>query len=486
MKITVTKEWTQASQVAACRLLEFLLEKDESVAINLATGNSPKLLYAELVKHLNNHESAKSRLHFFHLDEFLKIKESDSYSTELRDGVLKDLGVSDDNFHPWLINEKDPDATCLTLSSHWHSKERKICVLGVGENGHIGFNEPGSALGKTASVMNLTDSTRNALKARFGNSEVPESGVGFGVADILAADRIILLATGSSKAKIVAKMLHGPISPDCPASFLRLHPDCQVFLDEEAAHDYTYEANLFVEEKEAVGTESRVEGNILLLSPHPDDTSISAGGFLFRHSESNKVKTINVYSGHRADIPDSNLDSRIETRKREAEAEAKVLNIAMEFPQLEGYDNDYALLDKDVEYIVEQINSWQPKHIFTPWIKDPHPAHLACTKILFKALEQANISSDTCLWFYETPWGLFRPGEMNTFVALTHDETMAKLKAIGMHASQVHRTPYDYAADALTRLRSVVSLEQEFAGYGKAHGVELGKNVECFYRIRIS
>ncbi len=486
MKVTVTKEWTNASKIAAMRLMDFLLQNEGSTGLNLATGNSPKNFYASLKSLFDQQPEIKKSLQYFHLDEFRNVKDAQSYANEIKANVLDSWGFEEEQFHPWELDPKDLESACLTLSSHWHSIDKKVCILGIGTNGHIGFNEPGSPLHSSAKPVELTDSTKSSLKVRFDGEEVPSQGLGFGIADILAADRIILLASGPEKAKIIARALLGPISPECPASFLRLHPNCEIFLDEDAAHDYRYESSLYAEEKHAIGTESKINGNILFLSPHPDDTSISAGGLLSRHASSNEVKTINIYSGHRSNIPNSNLDSRISTRKAEAEAEAKTLNIAMDFPQLKGYEQNYDLLDEDIEYIANQITKHQPKHIFAPWIEDPHPAHKACTKLLFKALEIADLSSELQVWFYETPWGLFRPGQMNVFVALSKDETITKLKAIGMHSSQVQRSAYDYASDALSRLRSVVSLEQEFAGYGKAHGVDLGKNVECFYRISVN
>lgn len=484
MKITISKEWQDASAQASLRFMEFLLASEGSIGVNLATGNSPKYFYSALAKQFAIFESEKERLRFFHLDEFLDCSDSLTYSEELKNGPLSNWSIKEAQFFPWKVESKDPDSICLTMASQWHSHPRKICILGIGENGHIGFNEPGSTLASTARKIDLADTTRAALSDRFGGESVPNFGIGFGIADILAADKILLFASGAAKAKIVARALHGEISPECPASFLRLHNNVDVFLDEAAASAYLHEPELYSEEKVALSTESTVDGNILFLSPHPDDTSISAGGFLARHAEKNLVKTINLYSGHRSEIPNTNTEGRVEIRKKEAEAEAKALNIAMEFPQLKGYDDDYSLLDEDIEYLVEQVKSSEAKHIFVPWIHDPHPAHRATTALLFKALENVQAPSGLRIWFYETPWGLFRPGEMNTFVALSKDETITKLKAIGMHQSQVQRSAYDYAADALTRLRSVVSLEQEFSGYGKAHGVDLGKNVECFYCIR--
>jgi glucosamine-6-phosphate deaminase len=109
-------------------------------------------------------------------------------------------------------------------------------VLGIGRNGHIGFNEPGSARESRTRVVELAQETRAAAAANFGGlANVPERAITLGVADILDARAIRVLAFGKGKAEIVRRMLQEPIGPDCPASFLRGHRDLRLLLDREAA-----------------------------------------------------------------------------------------------------------------------------------------------------------------------------------------------------------------------------------------------------------
>jgi LmbE family N-acetylglucosaminyl deacetylase len=360
----------------------------------------------------------------------------------------------------------------------------ELCILGIGSNGHIGFNEPGSALYSRSRIVSLAEPSRKNLAQRFGRIEdVPTQAIAMGIATILRAKKIILLASGEKKAEAIGKMIHGPVSILCPASFLRLHDNVEVFLDEEASKDLDNRRDYFQEEKTLLRTGEKIEGNILFCSPHPDDTSIAAGGFLFRHSASNKVKTINFYSGHRSDIPGTTLEERIKVRNSEAKEEARHLNISMHFSEFTGYDDSYRINDKDLTRLADLISTEKPRHIFLPKLDDDHPAHRACTKLLLRCLEKFPQLHQINLWFYETPWSLFKPGEANVFVALGQDEVAAKLKAIGAHRSQVARIPYDYGAEALARLRAVLAREQDLSSFGKT-GPDLGKHVECFWRIQ--
>ncbi len=107
-------------------------------------------------------------------------------------------------------------------------------MLGIGPNGHLAFNEPGSARDSTARVVTLHPESRASAAACWGD-ETPTLGLTLGLVELLAAPSVLLLADGAAKAGIVARALRGPISPDCPASFLQEHPNVTVILDEAAA-----------------------------------------------------------------------------------------------------------------------------------------------------------------------------------------------------------------------------------------------------------
>ena len=136
-----------------------------------------------------------------------------------------------------------PDGEAADLAAACESYERAIaaaggfdlCLLGIGGNGHIAFNEPGAPLDSRTHVVALADDTRRALVASFDGGHVPTQAITIGVATILAARRCVLLAYGAAKAGVIARAIEGPRDPDLPASALQLHADATVIVDAAAA-----------------------------------------------------------------------------------------------------------------------------------------------------------------------------------------------------------------------------------------------------------
>lgn len=477
MKNLSTKVYADSTEMSWQASLAFAsaISEPKTKSVILATGNTPRRMYDHLCNLHAQHDLSLGRLTWYHLDDFYGIKEGQyNFSDDLWQNLLTKLQVSRKNYCSW----QDILATGKPfhfLDEVFQTEAPDVAVLGIGQNGHIGFNEPGSGFFSCSRKMPLDAQTIQMFMNDFGGKP-PVEAIGMGIATILKAKKIILMASGKNKAAAVARMLQGPVAPDCPASFLQLHPNLEVFLDEDAASELN-------QKKNAPAVVEKIKGKILFCSPHPDDTAISAGGFLYRHR--GQVKTINLYSGHRSDIPHSNKEQRIAIRKSESEDEAKILGIESEFASLLGYEQNYAILAQDIEYLANQIESYAPRHIMVPMLNDPHPAHRACRELLFHTLEQLQYTYPLDIWFYETPWGVFGPGEMNTFCALSEEELEVKLKAIRAHESQCSRTAYDEAAKSLAKFRAIVGPEQEFSGFGdqSAEQNQFGIAAECFSRF---
>lgn len=482
MHIHEFRESSLAAQGMAFSIIQYLANLKDGKVI-LASGNTTKPVYEFLCTLKSHNVFAPENFDFYHLDEFVDAAADKSFARELERDFIEPLGAT--KFHPWRGQKRDVGDE-LEKKRTQLGAAADLCLLGIGENGHIGFNEPGSAPYEGARLLKLTDQSRRAHKTRFGSmDQVPKEAIGFGIAEILAAKKILLIATGEAKAQAIAQAFAGPVSWKCPASFLQLHPNVEIFLDAKAAQTLRKDPLSFRADAEVLDQGKTLEGGILFLSPHPDDCSIAAGGLLHRHASKNRVRVINCFSGHRAEIPGTSIEERVKIRQEESRNEAKILGIDSVFAQLSAYENNYAFNDADLSYLREKIIHDRPHHIFIPRLTDPHPAHSAVAKALWTALVGVEKINPLSIWFYETPWSLFQPKEMNVFVPLGSTEIATKLKAIGAHRSQVSRTPYDYAADALARLRATISREQSLSEYGKT-GPNLGKHVECFQRIQIS
>ncbi|MBA2744988.1 MAG: glucosamine-6-phosphate deaminase [Flavisolibacter sp.] len=246
--VKIFDEARSGSAFAAAEIAKLIREKQdkgENVVLGLATGSTPKSLYAELVK-LHREEGLSFRnVITFNLDEYYPIERDawQSYNSFMHRLLFHHVDIDPVNIHI-------PDGTLPKedIKKHCVAYEKKIeeaggidlQVLGIGNNGHIGFNEPGSSLFSRTRLINLENSTRLANAYEFANiSEVPRLALTMGISTIMKARRIILMAWGPSKAGVVQKSVEGPVTETVPASLLQQHHDCTFIIDEVAASELT-------------------------------------------------------------------------------------------------------------------------------------------------------------------------------------------------------------------------------------------------------
>lgn len=238
----------QASLFAAQEIAKLIKEKEaanEPCILGLATGSTPKTLYAELVRMHREEGLSFKNVITFNLDEYYPIERDafQSYYSYMHRLLFKHIDINPKNIHiPDGSLSKDD------IKKHCFEYEQKIedvggidlQILGIGNNGHIGFNEPGSSIHSRTRLINLENSTRLANAYEFANiSEVPRLAVTMGISTILKAKKIILLAFGPAKAPVVQKAAEGNLSESVPASLLQQHNDCLFVMDEAAASELT-------------------------------------------------------------------------------------------------------------------------------------------------------------------------------------------------------------------------------------------------------
>jgi len=238
MKIMVCKTYQELSQAAAEIIAEQINTKPNTV-LGLATGSTPIGTYEHLAKMNKEGMVDFSEVITFNLDEYvgLSIDHPCSYHRFMYDYLFKHVNIREENTH--IL-----DGEALSLEDECKAYEEMIAkaggidlqLLGVGHNGHIGFNEPGTPFESVTHVVELTQSTIQA-NSRFFNSpdEVPRRAVSMGIKTIMHARKILFIASGKEKAGIISKALKGPVTTEVPSSVLQLHPDITVVLDEDAA-----------------------------------------------------------------------------------------------------------------------------------------------------------------------------------------------------------------------------------------------------------
>ena len=238
-KVTVFRDERTLARTLAAQIVDAIAQKPDLV-LGLPTGRTPIRLYHELGALHGKGQADFSRVTTFNLDEFLGIppEHRGSYRTFMNEHLFSRINIPASQIN--MLNGVAPDslAECIRY-------ERAIAaaggldlqLLGIGTNGHIGFNEPARELSGGTHRVVLKASTRHSNAALFGGNEdhVPREALSMGMATILRARRIILIATGKSKAGCVERAVHGPITTRMPASFLQLHRDVELILDEAAA-----------------------------------------------------------------------------------------------------------------------------------------------------------------------------------------------------------------------------------------------------------
>ena len=228
---------TEAARIGQ-EYLEMLLKKQEEVTILLATGNSQLKFLDSLI---TSQKIDWSKINLFHLDEYLGIegKNPASFRFYLHERVEKRIAPK--SFHYLIGDALEPIAECDRYTKLLKQQSIDLCCLGVGINGHLAFNEPQVANfddPRWVKVVKLDQQTRwvQVHQGHFSTLEqVPQYALTVTIPTILSAKKLLCLATGQSKAEIVKQMLSGHISPHCPASILRQHPDASLLLDQHSA-----------------------------------------------------------------------------------------------------------------------------------------------------------------------------------------------------------------------------------------------------------
>jgi len=223
---------------AADTVVEALGRRADAV-LGVATGSSPLPAYAELARRVAAGALELRRVSAFALDEYLGLPADDprSYAATVHRTVTVPLRLDPARVHVPPGDAADPDAAALAYDAGIAAAGGvDVQIVGIGSNGHLAFNEPGSPLDSRTRVARLSERTRADNSRYFADpDEVPTHCITQGLGTIRAARRLVLIAQGAGKADAVARAVRGPIGPDCPASIVQSHPDALLVLDRAAA-----------------------------------------------------------------------------------------------------------------------------------------------------------------------------------------------------------------------------------------------------------
>lgn len=240
MNVVIVENYNKLSIKAAQMVADQIIKKKNTV-LGLATGQTPVDMYQELIKKYQKGEIDFSQVVTFNLDEYygLSPEHPQSYYFFMWNTLFKHINIKKENVH--LLNgvTENIDKECKQYEDLIQKNGGiDLQILGIGDNGHLGFNEPAIGLNSKTHLVNLSEETIRANAKYFNDiEEVPRQALTMGIGTIMKAKKIILLASGKKKAPIIAKSINGPVSTEVPATVLQLHNDVTILIDKEAARE---------------------------------------------------------------------------------------------------------------------------------------------------------------------------------------------------------------------------------------------------------
>jgi len=237
MRIYKEQDYTAVSRRTANLISAQIIAKPDSV-IGLATGSSPIGAYKQLIEWYKKGDLDFNEVISVNLDEYVGLTQKDpqSYHYFMKEHLFSFINIKSENTHIPNGTAKNSAEACKNYDAFLESiGGTDLQLLGIGQNGHIGFNEPGKYFEKNTHVVNLTRNTIEANSRLFEHIEdVPKKAITMGIQTILQAAKIVLVVTGKEKAKAVYQSIMEPITPSVPASILQLHKDVSIVGDLEA------------------------------------------------------------------------------------------------------------------------------------------------------------------------------------------------------------------------------------------------------------
>ena len=486
MHIIIADNYQELSEKAARLVLNQLAIKPDSV-FGFATGSTPLGMYAELINARRRYGYDFSRVTTFNLDEYAGLDKTHphSYRRFMEKNFFSGVNIKKSNINIPVGAAANMAQVCAAYEQKIQRHPIDLQVLGIGANGHIGFNEPGSAKTSLTRLVTLTRQTRADNARFFGNADTaPAQAITMGIKTILSAKKIVLLASGKNKARAVRQMVEGSIGAACPASFLREHNDVYVILDKEAAALLKHAAHKKNGWSDIVILNQRIiprAKTVLVISPHHDDSAVSCGATIKALSRHNTVHTLVMTAGHRAVMSAKTRPERVRVRNREALAEGAVLGARTIFGNFAFYDFQKKYWQQDLKKLASIWKKIQPDIVLLPHTYDEHPTHALSTLLALDYLKRGRAGAVE-LWHYEGLWSQHLLASINIVFGFGKELLAVKNRALNRHRSQITRLPLVGASESLARFRALTIPEQRFVSFGQVPP-RVADYIEAYYRV---
>ncbi|MBQ7291397.1 MAG: glucosamine-6-phosphate deaminase [Clostridia bacterium] len=237
MNVIIVKNYDEMSK-KAFEIMKAAVTEKKNAVLGLATGSTPIGLYKEMIADHKAEGTSYADVTAFNLDEYMGLDYSSdqSYVYFMRENLFDHIDIKLENTNIENGKAADPEAECARYNALLAKNTIDLQILGIGSNGHIAFNEPGTPFASVTHVVDLTENTIKDNSRLFASiDEVPRKAFTMGLSNIMAAKKILVLANGANKAKAVYGMVRGEITENVPASILQNHANCTLICDEAAA-----------------------------------------------------------------------------------------------------------------------------------------------------------------------------------------------------------------------------------------------------------
>ncbi|MBO5412124.1 MAG: glucosamine-6-phosphate deaminase [Clostridia bacterium] len=237
MKVIITENYDEMSKKAAEIIID-VVKKNPNAVLGLATGSSPIGTYEYMIKDHKENGTSYKNVSSVNLDEYvgLTADHDQSYAYFMRKNLFDSIDIDQTNTNLPCGSASDLQKECDRYNALLETKQQDVQVLGLGSNGHIGFNEPNTPFDSVTHVVDLTENTIKDNSRLFKSiDEVPLQALSMGIKNIMQAKSIVMVVSGKNKAVAVKGMVQGEITPALPASVLQLHPCVTIICDKDAA-----------------------------------------------------------------------------------------------------------------------------------------------------------------------------------------------------------------------------------------------------------
>ena len=452
MRVIIRNNYTDLSNWAANYIILSIQRANPTpqkpFVLGLPTGSTPLKVYQLLVDAYRKGNISFRNIITFNMDEYVGLPKDhpQSYFQYMYSNFFSLIDIPKENIN--LLDGCAPDLKKECL--RYENKIQQVggidlFLAGVGEDGHLAFNEPGSSLASKTRIKTLCRSTIQANSRFFQDNlvKVPTRALTVGLQTIMSSKEVLVLISGTHKANALKHCLEGSVNHTWTVSLLQLHPKTCLVLDKDATSELTvktvdYYTNLMKTTNIFGDSNQNMMWNyiqphqkIIVFSPHPDDDVIGLGGTLLHF---NKPNVLVVYMSDGSGGYDHSKYN-YNPRKQEALLALKVLGYGRDnltFLNLPFYQEKKIISKKDSQIITDLLNDFEPNHIFVCRDSDPNQTHDKC----YEVIRRAQFNSDLkYVWLYNSAWGEELPGK-NCTTYLDQKEFNLKLLSIKMHDSQ--------------------------------------------------